>query len=264
MVGSHHATGGSPRTIRKSRVVLAFALVFATLLLMGLSFRVSAAYGCAENGAIFWSGGDYTTNARGNQQDLVVRAHVSGGCGHFNDLRAGGTVHMSGPPGDNLVETGWRDYIASCCDPDNDHVFLLFNEIIVSGQVSVFLYDDPACTFSGNTVTMRLIRGTTTNVWVAHRKCNGGSWAQLGTGLGTNFWSASPRVETFRAGPSGGGGFILDFHRNLDWKKPDNTWKGSFGTMHCESDWMDDTRGKKPSDPAYEWRTVEPPDGVEC
>lgn len=236
---------------------------FILAALFSLSHGVSAAYACSENGTIFWSGGNGATESRGNMQDLVVRAHSNGGCGFFNDIRAGGTVHMTGPPGNNLVEVRWRDYIASCCDPDKDHIYLLFTETIVSGQATIRLFDDPGCTYNGNTVTMRLIRGTTTNVWVAHRKCNGGSFTQLGPGLGTNFWSGSPRVETFRFGPSGGDGFILDYHNDLDYKKSDNTWKGSFGNMECRQDNMNNTRGVQPPTPAHSWHTDDTT-GVDC
>ncbi|HEX5469891.1 MAG TPA: hypothetical protein VFW80_12680 [Gaiellaceae bacterium] len=245
---------------RMTLIVLAVGFIVAAS--FSLSDGVSAAYACGENGTIFWSGGGGLTNARGNRQDLVVRAHGNGGCGHTFDIRAGGTVHMTGPPGNNLVELGWRDYIA-CCNPDTDHEYVLFGETVVSGSGHVQEYSDPACTYAGNTVTMRIIRGTTTNVWVFHRKCNGGSYAQIGSGWGTNFWSASPRVETFRFGPSGGGGFILDYHNDLDFKKKDNTWRGSFGTMNCEWDSMNDTKGLENGNPATSWKTSDT-SGTEC
>jgi hypothetical protein len=63
--------------------------------------------------------------------------------------------------------------------------------------------------------------------------------------------------------PSRGDGFILDYHHALDFKKQDNTWRGSFGIMQCRQDDMNNTRGVQPPSPAHSWHTDDTT-GVEC
>jgi hypothetical protein len=75
--------------------------------------------------------------------------------------------------------------------------------------------------------------------------------------------SAPPPPTPPSLGPSGGDGFILDYHNALNFKKQDNTWRGSFGTMQCRQDDMNNTRGVQAPNPAQSWHTDDTT-GVGC
>jgi hypothetical protein len=195
------------------RRVLVAALWVVAAQFAWTGFHAGAALAaCNENGSLFWAGANNNlTIANGNQQALTVRTHTAGGCSG-GGVVAGGTVHMTGPPGGSLVEIGWRDETTS----SGSHFYRLFTEHCIGGGGCVVAEYSSGCATNGTVVVEKVTLETVpVEEWQFHYKCNGGGFSALPSYNNPNFIYGSPRVETFRFGPAGGGGFILDFHDSL-------------------------------------------------
>lgn len=209
--------------------------VVATVLLCAL---VAAAVGvssasatCNENGSLFWQDATQGFAGTGTKQDLVVRKHsyVGAGC-ERNGTIAGGTSHMSPQNGHGaLVEVGWMDKT----DSNGNHYYRLFTESCFTSGCNTLPYSS-GCASAGTTVTEEVRSSYVgSNVWNFYYACNGGGFSSLGNSGGQSFAYASPRVETFRFGPSGDSSFILDYHNVLThWDKVGN-FHSNMGDMTC-------------------------------
>lgn len=234
-----------------SRRVLGVALTVLLCVTAAVGVT-SASASCTENGSLFWQDATQGFAGTGTKQDLVVRKHTSIGSGcQTNGIVAGGTSHMSPQNGGGaLVEVGWRDKT----DSNGNHYYRLFTESCFTSGCNVNEYSS-GCASDGTTVTEEVRSSSPgSNVWNYYYACNGGGFSGLGNSGGESFSYASPRVETFRFGPSGDNDFILDYHNVLThWDKVGN-FHSDMGDMTCALG-MSGTFGHPNANPATSWKT---------
>lgn len=185
-------------------------------------------------------------------QDLLVRqhTHIGSGC-ETNGIVAGGTSHMSPQNGGGaLVEIGWIDRT----DSSGGHYYRLFTEACFTSGCEHYEYPS-SCASPGTTVTERVRSNTPgSDVWNFSFACNGGGFNSLPNSGAESFAYASPRVETFRFGPSNDTDFIKDDHNSLThWDKV-GTFHTDMGDMTCALG-MAGTFGDPNANPATSYTT---------
>ena len=242
------ATRWASASTRHSARQLLLGVASCIALALALIMPSQGAAVCNENGSLFWRSVPAGVSALGTQQAILTRSHSNGGCGEANNIVAGATSHLSLSSG--LVEIGYRDFKQT----NGAHFFRVFTEYCIGAACAVpFTSTDDfgGCVAPDTQPTYRVDQ-IGNRVYRFTLYCPTATWSinpdtpQLCCGSG------SPRVETFRFGPAGGGGTILDYHTNLYYHL-NSGWVAGFGTMACSLG-MSDTRGQQVS--SSTWQTI--------
>lgn len=242
---------GVGATSRFSRLSIVFVVALLLAAAVSVSIGAATASACSENGSLFWGDSTQGYGGTGTRQTLTIRSHSNGGCSG-GGLVAGGTAHMSPyNGGGSLAEIGWRDYT----DSSGTHSYTIFAESCFynTGCDIPETSHNAQCAAPGDITVYIKSTSAGGSTYNSYYKCGTYGYTQLSSDSET-FSYAEPRVETFRAGPSGGGGFILDYHSSLQHWDSYGNLVSQMGQLVCRLG-MSDTYGVPNGNPATAWQT---------